>query len=535
MPTCTVNGVEVTVESGTNVLEAAQQAGFEVPYFCYHPGLSAPANCRACVIDLGGGRLGPSCYTQTADGAEYHTDTDQVRDFQKANLEFILLNHPVDCPICDKAGECMLQDQYYQFSRRPSRLRVGKTSKPKVVDIGPEVVLDAERCILCTRCIRVCDEIAGEPQLCIINRGDRSEISVFPGRRLDHPYSLCTVDVCPVGALTSKDFRFKARAWFLTSTHSVCPGCATGCNVYLDHTDGVARRLTPRHNPDVNGWWMCDAGRSTYRPVQEERILVPSTLVDGEVTGATWTDALSRCADRLNLAREANGGGAVAVIASPWCTNEDLWMLARFASECLGTRSVYRGGRPPGEADDILRDADKNPNTAGLEAIFAAFDIEVHDLDALLADLQSGAVSAVYQVGGDLPAPMDLLRETLQATSDTWRFVVQTSNVCAAAEKAQVVLPAAAWAEVDGTFTNRDGRVQRVRAAVPPKGSSRPHWEITGLVAQRMGFDLAVEGPRQLLRELAAKVPRFAGVAPESVGPGGVATAPEAGPQATAP
>ena len=526
MPTCTVNGVEVTVPDGATVLQAAEAAGFTVPTFCYHEGLSSPANCRMCTVDLGRGHLGPACYTWATEGGAYRTDTEAVVAFQKANLEFILVNHPVDCPICDQSGECDLQDLYYRFSRRPSRLRVGKVAKAKAVQIGPDVMYDAERCINCTRCVRVCEEVAGQPQLVQINRGDHTEIATFPGQSLDHAYSLCCVDVCPVGALTSRDFRFRARAWYLTSTPTVCPGCATGCNVHLDHADGVVRRLRPRYNPDVNRWWMCDEGRFTYARVHQDRLLRPRTLVDGESIDTDWTDALSRAAERLSLTVEAQGGGAIAVVASPWCTNEDLFVLGRFAAECLETRSVYLAGHPDGEADDVLRSSDRNPNAAGARAVLSAFGIELRGFDRLLEDLRSeGKIAAVYQVGGELPADGGLLGEAVLLASETWRMVVQADQDGLAVEKAQVALPTAAWAEVDGTWLNRDGRVQRVTAAVPAKGEARPHWETTMLLAQRLGYELEYAGWREVFSDLAARVPGLAGLTAADLGPDGVLAA----------
>ncbi len=520
MPTCKVNGVEVEVPDGFNVIQAAEAAGYEIPYFCYHPGLSRPANCRMCVVDLGGGRLGPACYTPVRDGGEYNTESDQVKDFQKANLEFILLNHPVDCPICDQAGECDLQDLYYQWSRRPSRLKVPKVHKPKVVDLGPGIVLDAERCILCTRCIRVCDEVAHETQLGLVHRGNHTEVSAFPGKPLDNPYSLCTVDVCPVGALTSKDFRFKSRAWYLASTPSICPGCSTGCNVYVDHTDGVLRRLRPRYNGEVNDWWMCDGGRATYKHVQDGRILAPRGGKNGAQAQTSWTDALSMAADRLGKAQQAQAD--LAVVVSPWLTNEDLYAVARFASECLQTKAIYLGGRAPGKSDAILRSADKNPNMAGLKAIFGAFGLKPAGVNTLLDDLRDGRVAAVYQAGGQLPAGDDALREAMNDAGEHWNFVVQASNDCMTASEAHVVLPVCAWAEVDGTYTSKAGRVQRLKAAVPPKGSSRPHWAATALLAQQMGFDLGWSGPRAVFAELSDKVSAFSEISIDDVGPNGV-------------
>ncbi|HET6614206.1 MAG TPA: 2Fe-2S iron-sulfur cluster-binding protein, partial [Kofleriaceae bacterium] len=264
--TLNVDGQEVTVPKGTNVIEAARKVGIDISAFCYHPGLSIAACCRQCLVTIEGSpKLQPSCQARCTDGMVVHTDDKNAVAARRQMLELTLVNHPIDCPICDKAGECTLQKLYFDHDNINSRVDVPKVHKPKVVDLGPHVILDAERCILCTRCIRVCDEVAGEHQLEMRNRGDHEEICTAPGALLDNPYSINTVDVCPVGALTSKDYRFTMRAWELMMTPSVCQGCATGCNTEIHHKSGRVWRLVPRENPEVNGHWMCDEGRFTYK------------------------------------------------------------------------------------------------------------------------------------------------------------------------------------------------------------------------------------------------------------------------------
>jgi len=272
MVTLKIDGREVQVKKGTNVLDACLQNSVDVSYFCYHEGLSSPAVCRQCLVEVNGQtKLVPSCYTPVADKMDVVTSSPRVLLARQQMLEFTLVNHPVDCPICDKAGECDLQRLYAQWDFTASRTEFDKVHKPKKVDLGPTIVLDAERCILCTRCIRVCDEVAGQHQLEMAWRGDREQLTVAPGQVLDNPYSLNTVDVCPVGALTSKDFRFTMRAWELYTTPSVCPGCATGCNIEVHHNQGEIWRLIPRENQAVNKFWMCDEGRFTYKEVRHRR------------------------------------------------------------------------------------------------------------------------------------------------------------------------------------------------------------------------------------------------------------------------
>ncbi len=261
----TIDGQERVVPKGTMLIEACNEHGADVPFFCYHKGLSRPAVCRQCLVEVKGQpKPMPSCYTPVAEGMVVDTKSEKALDVRRQMLEFTLLNHPIDCPICDKAGECMLQKHYFNWDAKYARNDGIKVEKAKVVDIGQHIVLDQERCILCTRCIRVCDEVAKAPELTMANRGDREVLTTAPGKRLDNPYSLNTVDVCPVGALTAKDFRFQMRAWELTATHSVCSGCATGCNTEIHSSRDQLYRLVPRENAAVNQHWMCDVGRFTY-------------------------------------------------------------------------------------------------------------------------------------------------------------------------------------------------------------------------------------------------------------------------------
>ena len=308
--TVTIDGKAHQFPKGTVLLEACNQVGAEVPFFCYHEGLSSPAVCRQCLVDVKGQpKPVPSCYTPVADKMEVTTASPRVLDIRRQMLEFTLLNHPIDCPICDKAGECTLQKHYFDWDAKYARNDGIKVHKGKHVDIGKHIVLDQERCILCTRCIRVCDEVAREPELTMALRGDHEVLTTAPGKRLDNPYSLNTVDVCPVGALTAKDFRFSMRAWELQSTPSICPGCATGCNVEVHSSRGEIKRLVPRANPDVNKFWMCDEGRFTYKGIGANRLVAPMSA------GAPveWDKALADAARILKgfLERDASRVGVV--------------------------------------------------------------------------------------------------------------------------------------------------------------------------------------------------------------------------------
>jgi len=485
--TVIVDGKEHRFAKGMNLLEACQSVGAKIPFFCYHPGLSSPAVCRQCLVEIKGApKPVPSCYTTVADKMEVTTNSPKVLDIRRQMLEFTLLGHPVDCPICDKAGECSLQRHYFDWDGKLARNEGVKIRKAKVVDIGKHIVLDQERCILCTRCIRVCDEIAKSPDLTMAHRGAHQVLTTAPGQRLDNPYSLNTVDVCPVGALTAKDFRFARRAWELDAIPSICPGCATGCNIEVHSSRGKIYRLVPRENPAVNKFWMCDEGRFEYKAVHENRLLFPA--IGGR--RSKFDAAVAEAARLLRLAL-VKDAGSVGVAFSFAATNEDTHALVRLVNEGLKVERVYAAGKAAGWSDDILVSADKNPNRAGVEHMVS---LPLRNLKDLASDLASGAVSALVLLGSESAA---LAFDKLSA------LVVLGSHKGPAGAAAHVVLPVCTWAEVDGTFTNKNGRVQRIHAALPAPGEARPAWQVVAALASRLGADLAFTSAEQVFAEAA--------------------------------
>jgi NADH-quinone oxidoreductase subunit G len=492
--TLTIDGKAVTVPKGTNILEAARTIGVDISYFCYHPGLSSPAVCRQCLVEVKGApKPVPSCYTPVADKMEVQTASPRSLEVRQQMLEFTLVNHPVDCPICDKAGECTLQKLYQEHDSSASRVDYDKVHKPKVVDLGPTIVLDAERCILCTRCIRVCDEVAGEHQLEMAWRGDREQLTTAPGEHLDNPYSLNTVDVCPVGALTSKDFRFAMRTWELNSTDSVCNGCSTGCNMEVHHAQGRIYRLVPRHNPDVNKYWMCDEGRLTYKGIREGR------LAGARVEGKTISHdkALAAFVGALESAR---GPGGLGVVLSASASNEDNFAIAKLA-KALGAERVWVSAKAPvpERADKILRSDDVNSNSRGATAIAKALFAEVRDMKSLAGD---AAGMAALLVLGD---------EGIDALGTVASKVLMLACHDNLADKARAALPAATWAELHGTYTNRDGRTQRARAAVEPPGEARPAHEWVAMLSKKLNASVEYPTIRALFNDMKSVVPEFSG------------------------
>jgi NADH-quinone oxidoreductase subunit G len=499
--TATVDGKEVVVKPGTTVIEAAKSVGIEIPYYCYHKRLSIAANCRMCLVEMSNapmGKLMPACQMPVAEGVTVKTETPRVKDQQRAVLEFLLLNHPVDCSICDQAGECKLQDYYMKFDRQPSRLEHAKVQKGKRVQLGPSVVIDQERCILCTRCVRFMREVAKAPQLGVAERGNESFITTFPGQPLDSRYAGNVVDICPVGALTSTDFRFRGRVWFMSSARSVCAGCARGCNTFLDYLNDASYRYRPRENDAVNQEWMCDHGRLTYKPLNQGRVLVPREGRGAQGAVVSRAVAVERAAKALERHARA---GTLGVLLSPAASLEDLLAAATVAKDALGVSEAYVGGRPDGWQDDFLKRADENPNRKGLELVAAAVGLALRPFADLGAAVSSGKIRGVWAVGAETPDPVGTVR--IQAAED---LVVQAVNDGPLAQHATILLPAAPHSEMDGTFVNFEGRAQRFELAYFPRGESRPHWSLAQDLGKELGLAQRFANGREVFAALGPKL-----------------------------
>jgi NADH-quinone oxidoreductase subunit G len=514
MPTLTINGKEITVEKGTTVIQAAEKLGFEVPRYCYHPGLSVAGNCRMCLVEIEKfPKLQISCHIQAADGMVVKTETDVVKKTRQHVLEFLLVNHPLDCPVCDQAGECWLQDYYMKHGLYDSRLNENKVKKSKAVPLGPTIMLDSERCILCSHCVRFTDEISKTSEIGIFNRGDHAEVGVYPGRELNNNYSGNVADICPVGALTDRDFRFKCRVWYLKSSPSVCPGCSMGCNIDIhyqterSHIAGGDRvmRLKPRENPEVNKWWMCDEGRYAYQSIDHGRIPAPAVNGAGNDGPEGWDGALDKAAALLREVPKNEW----AVLASPQLTNEELFLIRKIFSEGLGLSVYAVSGRRDGASDDFLLQADKNPNTRGAFELGLAVPATGANEIAKLA--ANGRIRGIYLFGQDLfealdPAAAENLLSACRAV------IFQGPNASRTADRAHVVLASAAYAEKDGTFTNFQRRVQRIFKAFEPKEESRPDWKILQDLASRLGLSVSYRGPKEIFDALAAETRPFNGL-----------------------
>lgn len=469
----TLNGTEIEAPEGRNLVDVCKMNGVDIPHFCYHPGLKIEGNCRMCMIEIEGvPKPQVACATPAKEGMKVQTHTQKILDVRKSVLEFLLVNHPIDCPICDQAGECFLQNYYMLHGKYVSRLENDKVEKRKVVDLGPLVMLDTERCVLCSRCVRFCRDVAGNEELYIRNRGDHAEITTFPGRVLENPYSGNVVDICPVGALTSKDFRFKCRVWYLETTNSVCPGCARGCNTFVEHNANVIQRLRPRENGAVNGWWMCDDGRLGYKSVHENRLLGGWIRGKGE-RGAR--DAVAEFASVLSAAAPAD----VGFVVSPDLPTEALHAAKAFVRLFAGARVAGGSLRAPWVDDGILRKADRHANSRGLELLGLA-----GGLRELLAAPPRVLVVFEEDLAGDGD---DAVRAALGRVES---LLVVASHRTRTVEAARAALPLSTYAETSGTFVNFESRLQRFDKALEPLGESAPLADLAAQLALAIGKDV---------------------------------------------
>ena len=493
MAQISIDGRAIAFTAGESIIAVASRSDIEIPHYCWHKRLSVAANCRMCLVDVEKApKLAPACQTECRDGMVVHTQNERVKAAQRSVHEFLLVNHPIDCPICDQAGECKLQDYYMRYQATDSQMRDEKVHKAKLTRLGPYVTYNAERCIVCTRCVRFMDEVAKAPQLGIFGRADHSVIGVVPGQALDNAYSLNTVDVCPVGALTSTVFRFKQRVWNLRRSDSLCPGCARGCNVHVDQRSSQVYRLLPRENEAVNQEWLCDEGRLTYNRANVDRlesalmrvgaaqdrpplaVTVPASTPALAAAGALPIDAgpaLAACI--ASLAARSDLKSALVLSISLHATCEEAFVLGRLAREVLQQATVYLLGHPDGEADHLLRLADKNPNRRGVEGVLADLNIACGDAAALAQRLQEPACNLWLAVGHEM-APAQATQLAGQAASAGVALLHLGHAASPLSAAAHVTLPSLAWVQQTGTWINGDGRLQRLLAAYPPTGAAQP-------------------------------------------------------------
>jgi len=547
MPKIIIDGKEIEFNAGQTVIQAARENGIEIPHFCWHPSLSVSGNCRVCLVEIEKmPKLVISCATAAMDGMVVQTQSEKVVAARNAVMEFLLINHPLDCPICDEAGECKLQDYAYQHSVGESRFIEEKTHKEKRVELGPNVMFDGDRCISCSRCIRFCDEIAGKKELTFIKRGDRVTITTFPGKKLENPYSMNVTDICPVGALTSRDFRFKSRVWEMAPTKTICSGCARGCNVDLWTRNNEVLRLTPRFNNEVNSYWMCDNGRlNTFKHVNaNDRVNGPHRRKDGELVKVGWDEAYANTLSELkSFAKDE-----IAVLSSSSITVEDAYLVSKFVRSINVKYFDFVPKVVAGSGDDILIQEDKSANTKGVELMGIDSSKGRLKFDEIITQIESGKIKALVLIEEDL---INLNAAYEKALAKLDFLVTFSTNFDATTSLANVVFPASTYAEKNGTWINFQGRIQRIRPAVTTmemersldgmslsrwdkfgtdfdswgkakKNDARPTWKIISGLANAFGTKYKFTMADEIFNEIAHTNPLFTGLDYDVIGENGV-------------
>ena len=519
--TVSFDGKAIEVPKNVNLIDAAKLAGIDIPHFCYHPRLSVVGQCRMCLVEIEGmPKIQAACTVPLKDGLSVKTTTDKVKNARAATMEFLLINHPLDCPICDQAGECALQDNSFGYGNQLSRFDETKRQYPTFdrTMIGPHVVADMTRCIQCTRCIRFTQEIAGTSELTFLDRGGRTLVWTHDGQPLANDWSGCAADVCPVGALTTREFRFRSRVWYLQKTPSVCPGCNVGCNISIESKDDVVYRFLPRLNPTVNDYWLCDYGRFLSEPLNDRDVHRAAVREGSAVREATVPAAVDRIAREIRSSLEGKGPGAVFFLGSAHLSNEENFLLRKIADHVgspnrdaivdksrprkVKSKTVWVEGDDAGANHQGAKDMGLSPGAGG------------YGLDAVLAGKASPEViliaDAAFSAIADDPEKAAALRRA--------RFLaVAARNANALTRAADVVLPAASLAEKEGTFTNVQGRVQKFDRAFLPKPPIRAAWEHLLLLALALGFGDRSWTPHDLLKQIAAEVPDYAGIKEEEL------------------
>lgn len=543
MAKITIDDKEFEVDPKLTVIQAARQNGIKIPHFCWHPKLSVAGNCRMCLVEVEKmPKLAIACATQVADGMVVKTKSERVVKARNAVMEFLLINHPLDCPICDEAGDCKLQQYSYKYSVGYSRFEEDKIHKPKRVELGPHVILDDERCIMCSRCIRFSDEIAHQPVLTFTERGTHVVLRTFPGTQLDNPYSMNVIELCPVGALTSSDFRFKSRVWEMSSTESVCVGCARGCNTNIWVRNNEILRITPRKNEAVNSYWMCDHGRlDTFKHIAgEKRLNGPLVRRFGSLVEVGWDEAIARVVSELKTYRKHE----IAALGSAYATNEDNYVFTRFMKDVVGVKNI---GFVPhineNDKDDFLIHQDKTPNSVGATAV----GLTTSGAEEVFKGIESGTIKALYVLEDNILAN-DKLAPIL---ANLELLIVHSSVRNETTHRADVVLSCSTYVEKHGTITNFEGRLQRIRPAVATMDQDRAlnnfemsRWDkfaaqndtwgkgsrkdarstvrIIASIASTMGIKWKYNSMEEAFKDLTEHVPAFKGLTYLKIGSSGI-------------
>ena len=523
MAKITVDGETFEVPDNSMLLPVLLDRGLQVPHYCYHPKLSIDGSCRMCLVKVEGlPKLTISCNTPVRDGMVVDTRGPAVTKARQGVLELLLVNHPLDCPICDQAGECYLQDYAFEYGRRAARTQEPRRKLLKRVDVGPRVVLDQERCILCRRCVRFCKEITETRELGVFNLGDQSVVDIFPDEPLANDYSINTADICPVGALLSKDFHHKMRVWFLDETESVCPNCSNGCNIKVGAARGNVYRFLPRRNDQVNDTWMCDGGRLGYRFVNDHRLREPRVRRSNGSAVVSWDDALHEAATRLGDLVRRSEQSVVATIVSPHLTNEELFTLGQLIAGGLRT-TQHDIAVITGIADDFLIKSEKAANARGARDLGLGASANGTTLTAIRDGIVAGTIRGLFVTGTDIWEVWG--SEVAAVLGRLEVLVVVAPNAHPLVDMAHVALPGLTFAEKNGTFTNHAGRVQRIHRALDP-GSQPSDGDLFLQLGRRLGMEIepGMFEPRRIFGEIARHVSAYAALSWDALGNQGAPT-----------
>jgi len=545
MATVLVNDIPVDIgDEKLNCIQAAERAGVTIPHYCWHPALSVVASCRMCLVMVGEKKpdgtvamqpkVVPGCQTPVKDGTVIQTLDPKSTGAQQSTLESLLLNHPLDCPVCDKAGECLLQDYSFQFGKATSRMVDEKNTPPNKPNIGPNISLFTDRCIMCSRCVRFTREVAGTAELHVVQRGNHSEIDVFPGHPIDNKLASNVVDLCPVGALASNDFLYKQRVWNLKTVKSVCTGCSTGCSINLDTNKSVVYRLRPRFNPRAQGHFMCDEGRLGYHNVNSAlRFTKPLERTNSGTQAIDWQQSVAKIDQSVRSAAQTDAG-KIWFVLSPFLTTEEAWLLASYASSISPFCRIVSGPVPSHGVDDnypkdrkgnpstspvkfTIR-AEKCPNRRGIEAVVAHFQKSPATFADLLAACDRGEVAVAFVTSGYSTAFPAWGTETAERLGKAGFLIVHDMLPSALSDAAAIVIPAAAFSEKDGTYINHAGLAQTTEAGCVPQRGARTDGQIYLDLLGRRGLVRAIE----IRKEIGKAVPALAALATGELGEHGV-------------
>ena len=507
-----IDDSELEVAEGTTILKAAESAGLEIPHLCYHEAFLPQGSCRLCLVEIEGiPKLELACSTQVRDGMKVSTKSERVIEARKGVLECLLAEHPIDCPICDKAGECKLQDYYEEYGLFDSEFRENKEKRQKKIEIGKNLLHDQERCILCRRCVRFLREITKTEELGVFDRGVHSEVSVYDGVKVDNNYSGNLAEICPVGAITDKDFRFKTRTWFLQSRESVCPLCSRGCNIYVESHQGFSRfslpkrvyRIRTRENQMVNGFWICDKGRYGYTYIDQDR--ADQIAVNDSREFSTWPEITSVLADKLKRLHYKNRTSRIGIILHTGLTNEELFLIDNIFREELGVAKVCFLDPPDEEADDFLYTGERTPNKKG--AVEMGFDLEPVKWEDFFEDVDLLLVFTSHLIGqtevGPISAALDGIEEKILLASHHHEFNPSFD----------MILPMSVIAEKGGSVTNIVGKTQVFSPALEPLGESKPAWEFLVELGRKIKINFSLysqlSSPEKIREMIKNKIPYF--------------------------